>query len=157
MTATITPGVYMFVAFAHSTVANAYNGVAAPNVTVQPAITAFVAIDTPEPNTMATRPFTLSGWAVDTAAPTGTGIDAIAVWAYPGSGTAPIFVAFGSYGASRPDIGVLFGNARFASSGYSLTVTSTLPAGVYHLVVFGHSTVTGGYTAVGVAQSVNVQ
>jgi hypothetical protein len=106
---------------------------------------------------MATRPFTLSGWAVDTAAPTGTGIDGIAVWAYPTSGATPTFVAFGSYGASRPDIGALFGDVRFASSGYSLTVTSTLPAGVYHLVVFGHSTVTNAYTAVGVTQNITVQ
>jgi hypothetical protein len=158
LTIAVNPGTYTFVAFMHSTVANAVNGSASvPNVTVKPAITAFVAIDTPGPNTMATRPFTLSGWAVDTAAPTGTGIDLIAVWAYPVSGATPIFVGFGSYGASRPDIGTLFGNVRFASSGYSLTVTSTLPAGVYHLIVFGHSTVTGGYTAVGVTQNITVQ
>jgi hypothetical protein len=37
------------------------------------------------------------------------------------------------------------------SSGYSLTVgSSSLAAGVYDLVVFGHSTVTNGYTAAGV-------
>jgi hypothetical protein len=158
MTATITPGVYRFVAFGHSTVANAYSGVAASNVTVQAAITAFVAVDTPVANTTATRPFTLSGWAVDTAAPTGTGIDGIAVWAYPTSGAPPSFVGFGSYGASRPDIGALFGGARFAPSGYSLTVTASelATAGAYYLVVFGHSTVTNAYTAVGLV-TVTVQ
>jgi uncharacterized delta-60 repeat protein len=152
LTATVTPGVYTFVAFAHSMVANVYSAVSAANVTVQPAITAFVDIDTPGQNTVAARPFTLSGWAVDTAAPTGTGIDAVAVWAYPVGGT-PMFVGFGTYGASRPDIGALFGNARFTPSGYSLTVgISSLAPGVYDLVVFGHSSVTNGFTAAGIAR-----
>jgi hypothetical protein len=151
LTAPVNAGTYRFVAFAHSTVANSYSGVAAPNVTVQPAITAFVAIDTPVQNTIATRPFRLSGWAVDTAALTGTGIDGIAVWAYSTGGANPVFVGFGAYGTSRPDIGALFGDARFTPSGYSLTVgASSLAAGLYDLVVFGHSTVTNGYTAVGV-------
>jgi hypothetical protein len=124
-------------------------------VTVQaPVTTPYVAIDTPGQNTTVTPPFTLSGWAVDTAAPTGTGIDAITVWAYPTtSGAAPINVGSGAYGSSRPDIGTLFGDTRFTSSGYSLTVgASTLAAGVYDLVVFAHSTVTSGYTATAVVR-----
>jgi hypothetical protein len=148
MTVAVTPGAYTFVAFAHSTVANAYSSVAAPNVTVT-ATNPYVFIDTPGQNTTAPRPFTLSGWAVDTGASTGTGIDAIAVWAYPTGGAMPMFVGFGTYGASRPDIGALFGASRFTSSGYALTVTAALPQGQYDLVVFGHSTVTGGYTATG--------
>jgi hypothetical protein len=150
LTVAVAPGTYTFVAFAHSTVANAYNGVASPNVTVQAAVTnPFVVIDTPGQNTTATQPFTLSGWAVDTGAPTGTGIDEIAVWAYPATGTgSPTFVGSGAYGSARPDIGAAFGDARFASCGYTLTVTApTLAAGVYDLAVFGRSTVTGGFTA----------
>jgi uncharacterized repeat protein (TIGR03803 family) len=157
LTVAISPGTYTFVAFAHSTVANAYSAVAAPNVTVT-ATHPYLFIDAPGPNTTATRPFTLSGWAVDTAAPTGTGIDAIAVWAYPTGGGTPLFVGNAAYGSSRPDIGALFGDARFTPSGYSFTVTaSTLAAGAYNLVVFGHSTVTNSFTAVGVNNSVTVQ
>jgi hypothetical protein len=147
MIVAVTPGTYTFVAFAHSTVANAYTGVAAPNVTVT-STNPYVFIDSPGQNTTATRPFTVAGWAVDTGAATGTGIDGIAVWAYPVPSGTPVFVGSGAYGSSRPDIGTLFGDARFTSSGYALTVTvSSLAAGTYDLVVFGHSVVTGGSTA----------
>jgi hypothetical protein len=51
-----------------------------------------------------------------------------------------------TYGIARPDIGSLFG-ARFANSGYSLTVdTSALPPNQYYLVVFSRSTVTGAFS-----------
>jgi hypothetical protein len=40
-------------------------------------------------------------------------------------------------------VGTAFGNARFASSGY--TLAGTLPAGSYDLAVFAHSTVTGTF------------
>jgi hypothetical protein len=151
LTAPVSAGTYRFVAFAHSTVADAYNGVAADNVTVQALDTnALVFIDTPRQNAAAPRPFTLSGWAVDTGAPTGTGIDMVAVWVYPTDQAPPRFVGVATYGTSRPDVGALLGDARFTSSGYSLTVSaSNLAVGAYDLVVFGHSTVTGGFTAVG--------
>jgi hypothetical protein len=160
---TFVPGTYTFVAFAHSTVANAFNASAsAQNVLVRtPGYypNPFLVIDSPGANTTVTRPFTLSGWAVDTGVRPfpGTGIDTIAVWAYPTTGAAPTFVGFGVYGISRPDVGVVFGDPGFAPSGYSLTVTtSALGAGAFDLAVFGRSTVTGNYIAVNVVR-VNVQ
>jgi hypothetical protein len=116
LTGFVTSGTYTFVAFAHSTVSDAFNEAFSSNVTVT-ATNPIVFIDSPGQNTTVARPFTLSGWAVDTVAPTGTGINAIAVWAYPTTGAAPAFVGFATYGASRPDIGTLFGDPASRAPG----------------------------------------
>ena len=152
MTATITPpDTYSIVAFAHSTVAVAYNNaVTAANVAVQATNSnATIFVDTPGQNTTRARPFTLSGWAVDQGATAGTGIDAIALWAFPTNGAPATLVGLATYGLSRPDIGSLLADSRFTNSGYSMTVNSSnLPAaGSYDLIVFGRSTVTGSFTA----------
>jgi hypothetical protein len=63
------------------------------------------------------------------------------VWAYPVGGGAPVFVGVADYRGTRPDVGAFFGT-QFAASGYNLQV-SALPAGLWDLVVFAHSTVTG--------------
>jgi hypothetical protein len=150
----VNPGTYQIVAFAHSAVGGTFKAVAAPNVIVR-AQTATVIIDTPGPNTTAGRPFTLSGWAIDQGAATGSGIDTIDVWAFPTSGAAPTFVGVAAYGLLRSDIGSLLGDSRFSSSGYSLAITSaslTAP-GTYDLVAYGRSTVTGAFT---VARAVRV-
>ena len=144
------PGTYRIVAFAHSRLANAFNAaVAADNVTVQSSNTnAVLFVDTPGPNTTGARPFTISGWAVDSGAASGTGIDAVAVWAFPTSGAPATLVGLGAYGSSRPDIAALLGDARFTNAGFTFTMTgANLPtAGGYDLIVFGRSTVTNAFT-----------
>ncbi|MEE8346433.1 MAG: hypothetical protein V3S20_03695, partial [Dehalococcoidia bacterium] len=56
-----------------------------------------VTIDAPAPG-LAAQPFVISGWSVDYAAPRGTGIDAIHVYAYPANasgtptGAKPVFL-----------------------------------------------------------------
>jgi hypothetical protein len=94
------------------------------------------------------RPFGMWGWAADTGASSGTGIDVVHVWAFPISGAAPIFVGAATYGQSRPDIGSYLGNSQFNNSGFSIMVTSAnLPtAGIYDLHVYARSTVTGAFT-----------
>ena len=92
-----------------------------------------------------TSPFTVAGWAIDTGAPSGPGIDAVHVWALPQTGGAAVFVGVAAYGAARPDIGTQFG-AQFTNSGFSLTGAS-LPAGPYTLAAFAHSTVSGTFEA----------
>ena len=142
------PGTYRIVAFAHSTLANAFNtAVAADNVTVQSSNTnALLFVDTPAHGSTKTRPFTVSGWAVDSGAASGTGIDFIDMWAFTLNG-AGIYLGADTYGTSRPDIGSLFGDSRFTSSGFTFTVTSAnLAAGTYDLVAFGRSTVTNAFT-----------
>jgi Bacterial Ig domain len=97
------------------------------------------------------QPLEVRGWAVDGAATTGTGMDAVHVWAHPSSGN-PVFLGAATYGLSRPDIGALHG-AQFTASGFSLRAPSVLPAGAWSIVVYGHSSVTGTFN---VTTTVNV-
>jgi hypothetical protein len=106
---------------------------------------AIMAIDSPAADSIVSQPFDVKGWAIDRGATTGTGVDAVHVWAYkdPGSNTPPVFVGAATYGVSRPDVGSLYG-ARFTPSGYALRVRG-LTAGRYSLAVFSHSTATGTF------------
>jgi hypothetical protein len=86
----------------------------------------------------------VAGWAADLDSPSGTGIDAIHVWAYPaspstGSGQAavPVFVGQAAYGGERPDVAGVYGD-RFQRSGFGLRVND-LPPGTYDLAVFAWS------------------
>ena len=90
----------------------------------------------------------LAGWAIDRAATSGTGIDAVHVYAYPnpGSGAAPRFLGVASYGSIRGDVGAAYG-ARFTNSGFTLPVVG-LAAGSYDLTFHGRSTVTGTFNVV---------
>jgi len=101
------------------------------------------AIDLPAPNTAVHGPFIVAGWALDLAATTGSGVDAVHVWAYPLSGAAPTFLGAASYGDVRPDIGGLFGD-QFAPASYYLPVSHLAP-GEYDLVVYPHSAVIGDF------------
>ena len=108
-----------------------------------------VTIDTPSAG-VAAQPFAITGWAVDYATQSGTGIDAVHVWAYPSdaAGTptgAPQFLGAAGLGAWRGDVATTFGNPGFATSGYGLTVRGLRP-GFYHIVVYARSTVTGGWS-----------
>ena len=106
-----------------------------------------MALDSP-PAGARPLPFTVSGWAVDLASATGTGVDSVHVWAYPnpGSGQPPIGLGIATYGVNRPDVGNIFG-ARFAPSGYSLTVNSLQRGVTYDIVVYSHSTVSNQFDA----------
>ncbi len=95
-------------------------------------------IDTPSADAVVAQPFVVAGWAVDRDAVSGTGIDAVHVWAYPADGGDPVFVGAASPGGSRPDVATLLGD-RFTDSGYGLTVASLAP-GTYDLAVFAWST-----------------
>ena len=110
---------------------------------------ATIFVDAPSPQTIAARPFTLSGWAVDQGASTGSGIDGVVVWAFPTDGTPATLVGAADYGASRPDVSASLGDPGFVNAGFRIRVTSaTLPtAGTYDLTMFGRSTVTGDFTA----------
>jgi hypothetical protein len=96
--------------------------------------------------------FVVAGWALDTGAASGTGIDAVDVWAYPnpGSGAAPVLLGSATYGLSRADL-VPYVGAQFASAGFSLQVRN-LAAGTYDVAVFAHSTVAGAFNAVRVVR-----
>jgi hypothetical protein len=105
-------------------------------------------LETPLEGATVQQPFPVAGWAIDQAAASGPGVDAVHVYAYPsnpsGQPTGPYALGkAASSGLSRPDVGAAFGS-QFTNSGYALDVTG-LPAGYYHLVIFAHSTVSGAW------------
>lgn len=104
-----------------------------------------VAIDTPTAGTRVQRVLTIAGWAVDRAATSSTGVDAVHIWAYPLAGGAPIFLGAAAYGAPRPDVASALGREA-EPSGFGLSTTA-LPAGGYDVAVFPHSTVSGVFAA----------
>ncbi len=140
----LSPGTYRVIVFGRSTVTGAFTAANFKDVTV--AADPLMALDTPGDNTTRSQPFQVSGWAVDRAAATGTGVDAVVVYAFrlSGSGT-PTFASSAGLGGSRPDVGAIMG-AQFANSGYSLTVSGLTP-GQYQVMVFARSTVTGTFNA----------
>jgi hypothetical protein len=137
------PDNYTIVVYAHSTVTGQWQArVIAINVVQGP----LLAIDQPAPGSTHEQPFTISGWSIDTAAGSGTGVDTIHVWAFPSSGQSPIFAGMAQYGLSRADIGSIYGS-RFTNSGYQLSIRG-LPPGQYQLSVYSRSTATGTFNAV---------
>jgi IgA peptidase M64 len=110
-------------------------------------------IDAPAANASVGQAFTVAGWAIDRAAPAGSGVDAIHVYAFPAGGGGPVFL-----GAATPtprnDVGAAFG-AQFASAGFTLDVApATLAPGNYQIVVFARSTVTATFSSAVVAVTV---
>ncbi len=111
-----------------------------------------VVIDTPRAEQEVDSSFMLAGWAADLDAAGNTGIGTLHVWAYPTSGTAPIFLGTPTYGTARPDVAAVHGEA-FRSSGYGLIVRG-LPPGQYDLAVFPWSTVSNGFASASVVRVV---
>jgi len=107
-------------------------------------------IDQPLPGAV-TSPFVVSGWAVDLSAQTGSGADAVHIWAAPTNGAPPIFLTATTPSLPRQDIAGAFGS-NFLNSGYWAKVS--LPVGSYQLMVFMFSNVTQTFNAV---RTVNIQ
>lgn len=136
----LSPGTYQLVAFAHSSVTQSFDDVRSVVITAPVSLQA--AIDLPAAGSVA-EPLIVAGWAVDRATSSGTGVDAVHVYAYPVSGGSPVFLGAARYGGMRPDVGAAFGGS-FAASGYGLLVRGVVP-GAYVLAVFPHSTVSGTF------------
>jgi hypothetical protein len=67
------------------------------------------------------------------------------VWAVPvGTAGAPVFIGAASFG-DRPDVAGAFG-AQFKTSGFGLIANAPTP-GVWDLIVYARSTVTGRFDA----------
>jgi bacillolysin len=90
--------------------------------------------------------FTVSGWAIDRGATSGTGVDLVHVWAFPANGRTPQFLGQANYGLPRPDVGALFGSL-FTGSGFNMTVSGVLATGTYQITAFAHSTATNTFNA----------
>jgi hypothetical protein len=100
----------------------------------------------PSQNQNLSQNIRVAGWAIDTASKANSGVDAVHVWAYPTNGSAPILVGAAQVGLARPDVGAVFGPARFTNSGFN--VQGTLPIGTYTLVVFARSSVVNAFNNV---------
>jgi hypothetical protein len=86
----------------------------------------------------------VAGWSADFAASSGTGIDAVHVWAFPAGGGAPIFLGAAGAAIARPDVATAFG-AQFTNAGFQFHATG-LPAGSYTVVAYGRSTISGSFS-----------
>jgi hypothetical protein len=153
------PGAYTLSVLAHSTVTGSYSIV--QNVPVTVSATALMSIDAPSPEqNISASSFLVGGWSIDrnveSTGPTGTGVDALHIYAYPnpGSGQPAIFLGVGTMGVARPDVGAAYGS-RYNASGYSLIVdraAAGLAPGVYNIVVASHSSVSGTFNNLAVVQ-----
>jgi hypothetical protein len=104
-----------------------------------------LAIDVPTANATTGQPFSVAGWAIDLGAPSGTGVDAVHVYAVANGGAgAQTLLGAATYGTARGDVGAAYGSP-FTNSGYGLSVTGLAP-GSYQINVYAHSTVSGQWT-----------
>jgi hypothetical protein len=136
----LSPGHYRIAASAGSTVVSAATLTKSVEIDVLPGTQ--LAIDQPQAGATIQSRFTLGGWALDLSAPSGTGVDAVHVWAYPADGSAARFLAVASYGQARPDVAALYGS-QFLNSGWQ--APAVLNPGDWTIVVFVHSSLTGQF------------
>jgi len=103
-----------------------------------------IALDSPQPGaSVQGSSVTVSGWAVDQAAASGTGIDQVHLYLDGPAGVGS-FVAGLPYGSARPDVASYLGSARFTNSGYSYQWNiAGLAKGSHQLVIYAHSVVSG--------------
>jgi hypothetical protein len=143
---TLPAGSYDLVVFAHSTVTATFNNSQSVRITVLPPQSLpRMAVDLPGVNQSISQNFRVTGWALDLASTSGTGVSNIDVWAYPVAGGDALFVGAATVGTYRPDVGAAFGASRYSASGFDLSVTGALPRGDYNLVVFARSGVIGAF------------
>ncbi|HMF61497.1 MAG TPA: phosphatidylserine/phosphatidylglycerophosphate/cardiolipin synthase family protein [Vicinamibacterales bacterium] len=146
----LAPGPYMLVAYGRSLVAGTFAIAKSVRVQVQPSTT--IVLDVPRTGDTVTPTFQLAGWAIDSSAASGGGVDIVHAWAYRlDAAAAPLFLGQGSVNMSRPDVGAAFGS-QFSEAGFSF-LARDVPPGRYQVVVYARSLVVGTFAA---AASVNI-
>lgn len=98
----------------------------------------YLAVESPGNGATLEVPFTVTGWAIDTAAATGTGVDRVDIYAVPSGGGSRWLLGTATYGQARPAVGSTYGS-QFTNSGFTLEVTSA-PAGSFRIVAEARST-----------------
>lgn len=101
-----------------------------------------MSVDSPQSGSTVSQPFVMGGWAIDRAAASTSGIDAVHVYVQPAGGS-PTFLGVAQYGVARGDVGSAYG-ARFTNSGFNIAVNGLAP-GTYTLTAYAHSTVTNSF------------
>ena len=89
--------------------------------------------DVPAAGATVSQPFLVGGWALDLLASSGSGIDAVHVWAAPLNGAA-VFLGAAALNGARPDVAAVFG-AQFAQAGFNLVTPAVLSPGPHTLYV----------------------
>ena len=89
-------------------------------------------------------PVSVTGWALDASARTGTGVDSVAI--YAGEIELGRWVADAEYGLVRRDVEQHFG-VRFAAAGYAVNL-GALPAGRQELSIYAHTPADDGWALV---------
>ncbi len=137
-------GRYNIVAFAHSTVFNAFTVYAENTIAISEPL---MNIEWPANGSTLSQPLTVYGWAIDRGAQDNAGIDSVIVWAYPnpGSGEAPIVLGQALHGIARTDVRDVFGS-QFLNSGFALSINSLPPSRTYRIAVYVHSAVSGTFS-----------
>jgi hypothetical protein len=139
----IPPGTYDLAVYARSTLSGKFDGrVSRINVAAPPSNPRMY-IDLPSQNSTQSQNVVIAGWALDLASDSGSGVDAIHVYAYKAGVSTPIWLGAASTGGGRPDVAGAFGSSKFTPCGYMLT--TTMSPGDYTIVVFAHSSVTGTF------------
>lgn len=140
------PGTYIFSANARSALTGETD-TRSVTVTVTTPSQPAGFVEAPRDNDEVTQPFLVAGWAADISRSSGTGVDAVNVYAYPESGGAPIFLGSAQYGNwPRGDVGSYYNDSAMNGSGF-LLLAQGLALGRYRIVAFAHSTVTGEFFA----------
>ena len=143
VTGTLAPGTYDLAVYARSTVTGTFNNAQAVRVLVAiPSSLPRMALDSPMSGQTVAQGFTVQGWAIDQAAATGVGVDAIHVWAFPTNGGPAVFVGAAYPSGPRADVAAVYG-AQFLHAGYALS--GSLPVGDYQLVAYARSIITGTF------------
>jgi glucose/arabinose dehydrogenase len=132
------PGNYLIGVYGFVTATQTWAAINVVAVTVEAA--GILTVDTPADASTVDLPFLIGGWALDPAAPSGTGIATIHAWAFRADGGATVNLGAASFGA-RPDVAAIFG-PQFSNAGYGLIVDQLTP-GTWHIGVYGLSTVSG--------------
>ena len=103
-------------------------------------------LDMPAAGQVLRGAFQVGGWAMDRRAVTGTGIDAVDLYARAGPNfTAPgTLLGHASYGHPRPDVAAQHG-AQFTNTGFGM-IAPGLPAGTYDIVASVRIVATGAWT-----------
>ncbi len=139
--ASLAPGRYVLVPFAHPTVGGF---VQTQSVVVEVQLRPHGAIDSPGPDSVIGPWFTVTGWAIESGASSGTGVDGVYIWAYPSGGGAGIPLGWADYGKTRQDVAGRYGS-RFLNSGYSLATGIVNSSGSYTIVAYVHDALAGGF------------
>ena len=138
-TAPLSPGTYLVVVFAHSTVTGQFSAQATRLLEVREATEPVLHL-----NVAVTSFVGMSGYAFDPRATTANGVDGVHVWIYPnwGSGAPPFFLGLGFYPQASLEAGTTYG-LQFGNSGF--VMNTQLPRGTHLIAVFAHSSITGQY------------